>query len=100
MLLPVRNEANMLRHLVARVDRLMYPRRQLRILLLIEHDDLETLAAARELGIPFLLTIGANRRRIPAGRGGPARRPEDQAERPERGHGHRGQGGLRVRHHL
>jgi cellulose synthase/poly-beta-1,6-N-acetylglucosamine synthase-like glycosyltransferase len=53
VLLPVRNEANMLRHLVARVNRLAYPRRQLRILLLIEHDDWETLTAARELGIPL-----------------------------------------------
>ena len=53
VLLPVRNEANMLRHLIARVDRLTYPRRQLRVMLLIEHDDWETLAAARELGIPL-----------------------------------------------
>jgi glycosyltransferase XagB len=53
VLLPVRNEANMLRHLIARVDRLAYPRRQLRVLLLIEHDDWETLTAARELGIPL-----------------------------------------------
>jgi glycosyltransferase XagB len=53
VLLPVRNEANMLRHLVARVDALIYPRRQLRILLLVEQDDWETLTAARELGIPL-----------------------------------------------
>ena len=53
VLLPVRKEANMLSYLVARVDQLMYPRRQLCILLLIEHDDHETLAAARELRIPF-----------------------------------------------
>jgi glycosyltransferase XagB len=53
VLLPVHKEANMLSNLVARVDRLMYPRRQLCILLLIEHDDHETLAAARELRIPF-----------------------------------------------
>ncbi len=53
VLLPVHKEANMLRHLVSRVDSLVYPRRQLLILLLIEHDDLETLRAARQLGIPF-----------------------------------------------
>ncbi len=53
VLLPVHKEANMLGHLVSRVDMLMYPRRKLRILLLIEHDDLETLQAARRLGIPF-----------------------------------------------
>ena len=61
VLLPVHKEANMLSNLVARVDRLMYPRRQLCILLLIEHDDHETLAAAR--GFAF--------HSIP----GPARRP-------------------------
>jgi glycosyltransferase XagB len=53
VLLPVHKEANMLSYLTARVDKLMYPRRQLCILLLIEHDDHETLAAARELRIPF-----------------------------------------------
>jgi cellulose synthase/poly-beta-1,6-N-acetylglucosamine synthase-like glycosyltransferase len=53
VLLPVHKEANMLGHLVARVERLRYPRRKLCILLLIEHDDLETLDAARELGVPF-----------------------------------------------
>jgi glycosyltransferase XagB len=53
VLLPVYKEANMLRHLVWRVDSLVYPRRKLRILLLIEHDDLETLEAARRLRIPF-----------------------------------------------
>jgi glycosyltransferase XagB len=52
VLLPVRNEANMLPRLVARVDRLVYPRRRLLILILIEHDDVETLTAARRLGIP------------------------------------------------
>jgi glycosyltransferase XagB len=53
VLLPVHKEANMLGHLVARVEGLRYPRQKLCILLLIEHDDHETLAAARELGIPF-----------------------------------------------
>ena len=53
VLLPVHKEANMLSYLTARVDKLMYPRRQLCILLLIEHDDHETLVAARELRIPF-----------------------------------------------
>jgi cellulose synthase/poly-beta-1,6-N-acetylglucosamine synthase-like glycosyltransferase len=53
VLLPVHKEANMLGHLVSRVDKLTYPRRKLRVLLLIEHDDLETLQAARRLGIPF-----------------------------------------------
>jgi glycosyltransferase XagB len=53
VLLPVRNEANMLPRLVARVDRLVYPRRRLLVLILIEHDDVETLTAARRLGIPL-----------------------------------------------
>lgn len=53
VLLPVHKEANMLRHLVSRVDKLVYPRRKLCVLLLIEHDDLETLEAARKLRIPF-----------------------------------------------
>jgi cellulose synthase/poly-beta-1,6-N-acetylglucosamine synthase-like glycosyltransferase len=53
VLLPVHKEANMLGHLVSRVQRLSYPRQQLRILLLIEHDDTETLEAATRLGIPF-----------------------------------------------
>ena len=52
VLLPVHKEANMLGHLVSRVDRLVYPRRKLVALLLIEHDDWETLEAARRLGIP------------------------------------------------
>lgn len=52
-LLPVHKEANMLGHLVDRVERLNYPRQKLCLLLLIEHDDHETLAAAREIGIPF-----------------------------------------------
>jgi cellulose synthase/poly-beta-1,6-N-acetylglucosamine synthase-like glycosyltransferase len=52
VLLPVHKEANMLRHLVSRVDKLVYPRRKLLALLLIEHDDVETLEAARRLGIP------------------------------------------------
>jgi glycosyltransferase XagB len=53
VLLPVHKEANMLGHLVARVEGLNYPRQQLCILLLIEHDDHETLTAARDLGVPF-----------------------------------------------
>lgn len=53
VLLPVHKEANMLRHLAARVDRLDYPKERLRVLLLIEHDDLETLAAARALSLRF-----------------------------------------------
>jgi glycosyltransferase XagB len=52
VLLPVYKEANMLHHLVSRVDELEYPRRKLLALLLIEHDDVETLEAARNLGIP------------------------------------------------
>jgi cellulose synthase/poly-beta-1,6-N-acetylglucosamine synthase-like glycosyltransferase len=53
VLLPVHKEANMLGHLVTRVQGLRYPREQLRILLLIEQDDVETLDAATRLGIPF-----------------------------------------------
>jgi cellulose synthase/poly-beta-1,6-N-acetylglucosamine synthase-like glycosyltransferase len=53
VLLPVHKEANMLRHLVARVERLEYPREKLRILLLIESDDEETLSAAEDLGLSF-----------------------------------------------
>jgi cellulose synthase/poly-beta-1,6-N-acetylglucosamine synthase-like glycosyltransferase len=53
VLLPVHKEANMLHLLVNRVQQLRYPRRQLRVMLLIEHDDEETLMAARALGIPF-----------------------------------------------
>ena len=53
VLLPVHKEANMLRHLVARINRLDYPKDRLRVLLLIEHDDLETLAAARSMGLRF-----------------------------------------------
>jgi len=53
VLLPVHKEANMLGHLVARVERLRYPRRRLCALLLIEAGDRETLDAARELGIPL-----------------------------------------------
>jgi cellulose synthase/poly-beta-1,6-N-acetylglucosamine synthase-like glycosyltransferase len=53
VLLPVHKEANMLHHLVNRVEQLRYPRHQLRIMLLIEHDDEETLGAARALRIPF-----------------------------------------------
>jgi cellulose synthase/poly-beta-1,6-N-acetylglucosamine synthase-like glycosyltransferase len=54
VLLPVHKEANMLGHLVTRVQGLRYPRDKIRILLLIEHDDLETLEAARKLRIPFI----------------------------------------------
>jgi glycosyltransferase XagB len=79
VLLPVRNEANMLRHLVARVDALVYPRRQLLILLLIEHDDWETLTAARELGIPLHSrsdrTAGAYVRAVVVPPGGPKTKP-------------------------
>jgi glycosyltransferase XagB len=80
VLLPVHKEANMLGHLVARVDKLMYPRRQLCILLLIEHDDLETLTAARELGIPFCngsrhLTPGGHLRVLVVPPGGPKTKP-------------------------
>ncbi|WP_194904611.1 glycosyltransferase family 2 protein [Catenulispora rubra] len=53
VLLPVHKEANMLPYLVARVERLEYPREKLRILLLIESDDEETLQAAERLGLPF-----------------------------------------------
>jgi cellulose synthase/poly-beta-1,6-N-acetylglucosamine synthase-like glycosyltransferase len=53
VLLPVHKEANMLGRLVSRVERLDYPRSQLLALLLIEQDDLETLVAARDLGLPF-----------------------------------------------
>lgn len=53
VLLPVHKEANMLRHLVARVDRLEYPKDRLHVLLLIEQDDEETLAAARAIGLRF-----------------------------------------------
>lgn len=53
VLLPVHKEANMLRHLVTRISKLEYPRRRLHVLLLIEHDDEETLAAARAIGLAF-----------------------------------------------
>lgn len=53
ILLPVHKEANILRHLVARIGRLDYPKRQLRVLLLIEADDQETLEAARGIGLQF-----------------------------------------------
>ena len=100
VLLPVHKEANMLRHLVSRVDKLVYPRRKLLALLLIEHDDLETLEAARKLRIPLLTGRTTWRPRISANRGDPAERPEDQAERDERGNEHRGQRGLRICHRL
>jgi glycosyltransferase XagB len=58
VLLPVHKEANMLRHLVSRVSKLEYPRERLHVLLLIEHDDVETLAAARAIG---LREVGGNR---------------------------------------
>jgi cellulose synthase/poly-beta-1,6-N-acetylglucosamine synthase-like glycosyltransferase len=80
VLLPVHKEANMLGHLVARVDKLSYPRRQLCILLLIEHDDLETLEAARELGVPFYSgprqeTPGGHLRVLVVPPGGPKTKP-------------------------
>lgn len=53
VLLPVHKEANMLRHLVARVNRLQYPRDRLHVYLLIEQDDEETLAAASAIGLRF-----------------------------------------------
>jgi glycosyltransferase XagB len=53
ILLPVHKEANVLRHLIARIGRLDYPTRQLRVFLLIEEDDEETLEAARDLGLRF-----------------------------------------------
>jgi cellulose synthase/poly-beta-1,6-N-acetylglucosamine synthase-like glycosyltransferase len=80
VLLPVHKEANMLRHLVGRVDRLVYPRRKLRILLLIEHDDLETLEAARRLRIPFYrgpgeMAAGGYLRIVVIPPGGPKTKP-------------------------
>jgi cellulose synthase/poly-beta-1,6-N-acetylglucosamine synthase-like glycosyltransferase len=53
VLLPVHKEANMLRHLVTRINKLEYPRQRLHVLLLIEADDEETLAAARDIGLRF-----------------------------------------------
>src|SRR5215468_8207571 len=53
VLLPVHKEANMLRRLVARIDRLDYPRDRLHVYILIEHDDKETLAAAAGIGLRF-----------------------------------------------
>jgi glycosyltransferase XagB len=80
VLLPVHKEANMLGHLVARVERLDYPRRRLCILLLIEADDDGTLAAARELGIPFCdgpreQTAGGHLRVLVIPPGGPKTKP-------------------------
>jgi cellulose synthase/poly-beta-1,6-N-acetylglucosamine synthase-like glycosyltransferase len=54
VLLPVHKEANVLGHLVSRVDKLRYPRRRLCVLILIEQDDHETLEEARRLRIPFV----------------------------------------------
>jgi cellulose synthase/poly-beta-1,6-N-acetylglucosamine synthase-like glycosyltransferase len=51
VLLPVHQEANMLRRLVARINQLQYPHDRLHVYLLIEHDDEETLAAAAALGL-------------------------------------------------
>jgi cellulose synthase/poly-beta-1,6-N-acetylglucosamine synthase-like glycosyltransferase len=81
VLLPVHKEANMLHHLAARVDRLVYPRRQLCILMLIEQDDHETLAAARRLGLPFYdgrprwLVPGGHLRVLVVPPGGPKTKP-------------------------
>jgi glycosyltransferase XagB len=60
VLLPVHKEANMLRHLVSRVSKLEYPRSRLHMFLLIEQDDVETLAAARAIN---LREAGERRRR-------------------------------------
>ncbi len=80
VLLPVHKEANMLRHLVSRVDKLAYPRQKLRVLLLIEHDDLETLEAARRLRIPFYrgpgqMAAGGYLRVVVIPPGGPKTKP-------------------------
>jgi cellulose synthase/poly-beta-1,6-N-acetylglucosamine synthase-like glycosyltransferase len=80
VLLPVHKEANMLRHLVSRVDKLVYPRQKLRVLLLIEHDDLETLEAARRLRIPFYrgpgeMAAGGYLRIVVIPPGGPKTKP-------------------------
>src|ERR1039457_2272260 len=80
VLLPVHKEANMLGHLVSRVDRLTYPRRKLRVLLLIEHDDLETLEAASRLRIPFYsgpdqMAAGGYLRIVVIPPGGPRTKP-------------------------
>ena len=80
VLLPVHKEANMLRHLVSRVDKLVYPRRKLRVLLLIEHDDLETLEAASRLRIPFYggpdqMAAGGYLRIVVIPPGGPRTKP-------------------------
>ena len=53
VLLPVHKEANMLRRLMARIADLQYPRERLHVYLLMEHDDAETLAAARALRLRF-----------------------------------------------
>jgi cellulose synthase/poly-beta-1,6-N-acetylglucosamine synthase-like glycosyltransferase len=80
VLLPVHKEANMLRHLVSRVDTLVYPRRKLRVLLLIERDDRETLEAARRLRIPFYagpgqMAAGGYLRIVVIPPGGPKTKP-------------------------
>ena len=80
VLLPVHQEANILGHLVSRVDNLVYPRRKLRILLLIEHDDSETLEAALSLGVPFYrgpgeMTAGGYLRIVVIPPGGPKTKP-------------------------
>lgn len=80
VLLPVHKEANMLSHLVDRVDKLMYPRGKLCVLLLIEEDDHQTLAAARRLGIPFVsgprgTTAGDHVRVLVIPPGGPKTKP-------------------------
>jgi cellulose synthase/poly-beta-1,6-N-acetylglucosamine synthase-like glycosyltransferase len=80
VLLPVHKEANMLGHLIDRADRLMYPRRQLCILLLVEHDDYETLGAARKLRIPICdrprwVTTAGHLRVLVIPPGGPKTKP-------------------------
>lgn len=80
VLLPVHKEANMLGHLVSRVDKLRYPRRRLCVLILIEADDHETLEAARSLHLPFVCgprgsTPGDHIRVLVIPSGGPKTKP-------------------------
>ncbi|MDO9484449.1 MAG: glycosyltransferase [Actinomycetota bacterium] len=52
ILLPVYHEANVIGKLMTNLGALNYPSSKLEILLLMEEDDYETIAAARELGLP------------------------------------------------
>lgn len=52
VLVPLRNEANVLPGLIAALDRLVYPRDRLEILLLLESDDGETRRAAAAMALP------------------------------------------------